>query len=155
VKIRILRSSYADLLLLYGGKRSVFRPGMSASVDIQTQSVNDVVAIPIESVTMRDKSELDSNKSDTIKVKRKTSNTTTTKKSTDEQEVVFVLNDGKVVLRPVKTGIQNDKLIEIKYGLQIGDEVVSAPFSAITRTLKNNNGVKKVPKDELFETKPE
>lgn len=155
VKIRILRSSYADLSQLYGSKRSVFRPGMSASVDIQTQSVNDVVAIPIESVTMRDKSELDSSKSETIKVKRKTSNTTTTKKSTDEQEMVFVLNDGKVVLRPVKTGIQNDKLIEIKDGLQVGDEVVSAPFSAITRTLKNNTGVKKVAKDELFETKPE
>jgi HlyD family secretion protein len=69
--------------------------------------------------------------------------------------MVFVFNDGKVVLRPVKTGIQNDKLIEIKDGLQVGDEVVSAPFSAITRTLKNNTGVKKVAKDELFETKPE
>ncbi len=155
VKIRILRTSYADLSLLYGSKRSVFRPGMSASVDIQTQSVNDVIAIPIESVTMRDKSELDSSKVETIKVKRKTSNTTTTKKSTDEQEMVFVFNDGKVFLRQVKTGIQNDKLIEIKDGLKVGDEVVSAPFSAITRTLKNNTGVKKVAKDELFETKPE
>jgi HlyD family secretion protein len=69
--------------------------------------------------------------------------------------MVFVFNDGKVFLRQVKTGIQNDKLIEIKDGLKVGDEVVSAPFSAITRTLKNNTGVKKVAKDELFETKPE
>ncbi len=69
--------------------------------------------------------------------------------------MVFVFNDGKVTLRAVKTGIQNDKLIEIKDGLQVGDEVVSAPFSAITRTLKNNTAVKKVAKDELFETKPE
>lgn len=155
VKIRILRSSYADLSAQYGSKRSVFRPGMSASVDIQTQSVNDVVAIPIESVTMRDKSELDSSKTETIKVKRKSSNGSTAKKSNDEQEMVFVFNDGKVTLRAVKTGIQNDKLIEIKEGLQVGDEVVSAPFSAITRTLKNNTAVKKVAKDELFETKPE
>jgi len=155
VKIRILRSSYADLSAQYGSKRSVFRPGMSASVDIQTQSVNDVVAIPIESVTMRDKSELDSSKSEIIQVKRKSSNGSNSKKSNDEQEMVFVFNDGKVILRVVKTGIQNDKLIEIKEGLQVGDEVVSAPFSAITRTLKNNTAVKKVAKDELFETKPE
>jgi len=155
VKIRILRSSYADLSAQYGSKRSVFRPGMSASVDIQTQSVNDVVAIPIESVTMRDKSELDSAKTETIKVKRKSVDGSTNKKTSDEQEMVFVFNDGKVILRAVKTGIQNDKLIEIKEGLQVGDEVVSAPFSAITRTLKNNTAVKKVAKDELFETKPE
>jgi HlyD family secretion protein len=155
VKIRILRSSYADLSAQYGSKRSVFRPGMSASVDIQTQSVNDVVAIPIESVTMRDKSELDSSKTEIIQVKRKSSNGSNSKKSNDEQEMVFVFNDGKVILRVVKTGIQNDKLIEIKEGLQVGDEVVSAPFSAITRTLKNNTAVKKVAKDELFETKPE
>jgi HlyD family secretion protein len=155
VKIRILRSSYADLSAQYGSKRSVFRPGMSASVDVQTQSVNDVVAIPIESVTMRDKSELDSNKTEGIAVKRKSTSGSSTKKSTDEQEMVFVFNDGKVVLRAVKTGIQNDKLIEIKEGLQVGDEVVSAPFSAITRTLKNNTAVKKVAKEELFESKPE
>ncbi|MFN3444739.1 MAG: efflux RND transporter periplasmic adaptor subunit [Bacteroidia bacterium] len=155
VKIRILRSSYADLSAQYGSKRSVFRPGMSASVDVQTQSVNDVVAIPIESVTMRDKSELDSNKTEGIAVKRKSTSGSSTKKSTDEQEMVFVFNDGKVVLRAVKTGIQNDKLIEIKEGLQVGDEVVSAPFSAITRTLKNNTAVKKVAKEELFDSKPE
>lgn len=155
VKIRILRSSYADLSAQYGSKRSVFRPGMSASVDVQTQSVNDVVAIPIESVTMRDKSELDSTKTEGIAVKRKSTSGSSTKKSTDEQEMVFVFNDGKVVLRAVKTGIQNDKLIEIKEGLQVGDEVVSAPFSAITRTLKNNTAVKKVAKEELFESKPE
>lgn len=155
VKIRILRSSYADLSAQYGSKRSVFRPGMSASVDVQTQSVNDVVAIPIESVTMRDKSELDSTKTEGIAVKRKSTSGSSTKKSTDEQEMVFVFNDGKVVLRAVKTGIQNDKLIEIKEGLQVGDEVVSAPFSAITRTLKNNTAVKKVAKEELFESKTE
>lgn len=155
VKIRILRSSYADLSAQYGSKRSVFRPGMSASVDVQTQSVNDVVAIPIESVTMRDKSELDSTKTEGIAVKRKSTSGSSTKKSTDEQEMVFVFNEGKVVLRAVKTGIQNDKLIEIKEGLQVGDEVVSAPFSAITRTLKNNTAVKKVAKEELFESKPE
>ncbi|MBP9185737.1 MAG: efflux RND transporter periplasmic adaptor subunit [Bacteroidia bacterium] len=148
VKIRILRASYADLTEKYGSKRSVFRPGMSASVDIQTQSVNNVVGIPIEAVTMRSLSELDS-----TKVAGKYTSKSTTTKITDEVEMVFVFNDNKVMLRQVKTGIQNDKLIEIKEGLQLGDEVVSAPFSAITRTLKNNTLVKKVAKQDLFESK--
>lgn len=148
VKIRILRASYADLTEQFGSKRSVFRPGMSASVDIQTQSVNSVVGIPIESVTMRSKSELDS-----TSTKGKYTSKTSTTKVTDEVEMVFVFNDNKVTLKQVKTGIQNDKLIEIKEGLKVGDEVVSAPFSAITRTLKNNTVVKKVAKQELFEVK--
>ncbi len=148
VKIRILRSSYADLTEKFGSKRSVFRPGMSASVDIQTQSVNNVVGIPIESVTMRSTTELDSA---STKVKYTSKQSTT--KATDEVEMVFVFNDNKVMLKRVKTGIQNDKLIEIKEGLQVGDEVVSAPFSAITRTLKNNSVVKKVAKQDLFESK--
>ena len=149
VKIRILRSSYADLTAQYGTKRNVFRPGMSASVDIQTQTVSNAIAIPIEAVTMRSKSELDSNKTTVVKKK------TNTKKAADEVEVVFVLVNNQVQLREVKSGVQNDKVIEIKSGIALGEEVVSAPFSAITRTLKNNDKVKKVNKDELFEVKPE
>lgn len=148
VKIRILRSSYADLTAQYGSKRSVFRPGMSASVDIQTQTVSNAVAIPIESVTMRSKTELDSNKTTFVR-KGKDQN----KKATDEVEVVFVYKNDEVVLREVKSGVQNDKVIEIKEGLKEGEEVVSAPFSAITRTLKNKTKVKRVNKEELFEAK--
>jgi HlyD family secretion protein len=84
-------------------------------------------------------------------VKKKTN----TKKAADEVEVVFVLVNNQVQLREVKSGVQNDKVIEIKSGIALGEEVVSAPFSAITRTLKNNDKVKKVNKDELFEVKPE
>lgn len=144
VKIRILRSSYADLTAQFGKKRNVFRPGMSASVEIQTQTVSNAIAVPIEAVTMRSKTELDSTQDVTAKKSKKTN---------DEIEVVFVLVDGKVHLKQVKSGVQNDKVIEIKDGLQVGDEVVSAPFSAISRTLKNNDLVKKVNKEELFESK--
>lgn len=149
VKIRILRASYADLTAQYGSKRSVFRPGMSASVDIQTQTVSNAVAIPIESVTMRSKTELDSTKTT---ITRKTKDA---KKASDEIEVVFVFKNDEVQLREVKSGVQNDKVIEIKEGLKEGEEVVSAPFSAITRTLKNKAKVKRVFKEELFEAKPE
>lgn len=146
VKIRILRSSYADLTAKYGSKRSVFRPGMSASVDIQTQTVSSVIAVPIEAVTMRSEAEL---KGGMERKKKKDED----KKAEDEVEMVFVVKDGLATLRKVKSGVQNDKVIEIKSGLSDGEEVVSAPFSAITRTLKNNSKVTLVNKEELFEQK--
>jgi HlyD family secretion protein len=151
VKIRILRASYADLSAQYGTKRSVFRPGMSASVDIQTQSVSNAVAIPIEAVTMRSPDDLDSNASSVKSYKPKNRDA---KKTKDEIEVVFVRVDDRVRIRKVKTGIQNDKVIQVTEGIKEGDEVVAAPFSAISRTLKNNTLVKRVSKEELFETKP-
>ncbi len=146
VKIRILRASYSDLSELYGNKRSVFRPGMSASVEIQTKTVYNVVSVPIEAVTMRNKAELDSSNS-TIKFKIDNQQ----KKSQNDIEAVFVYKNDGVQLREVLSGIQNDKVIEIKQGLNDGEEVVVAPFSAITRQLKNNSKVKKVNKNELFE----
>ncbi|MCC7534276.1 MAG: efflux RND transporter periplasmic adaptor subunit [Bacteroidia bacterium] len=146
VKIRILRASYSDLSELYGNKRSVFRPGMSASVEIQTKTVYNVVSVPIEAVTMRNKAELDSSNS-TIKFKKDNQQ----KKSQNDIEAVFVYKNDGVQLREVLSGIQNDKVIEIKQGLNDGEEVVVAPFSAITRQLKNNSKVKKVNKNELFE----
>lgn len=149
VKIRILRSSYADLTAQYGTKRNVFRPGMSASVDIQTQSINQALAIPIEAVAMRSKDELDSTKTSYTKPKG------VGKKSGEEVEVVFVVKNDQVTMREVKSGIQNDKFIHITNGLKEGEEIVIAPFSAITRTLKQGTVIKKVSKEELFETKPE
>jgi HlyD family secretion protein len=149
VKVRILRSSYADLSKAFGTKRSVFRPGMSASVEIQTEYVNNVAALPIEAVTTRNKSDLDTTKKEGSK--RKLS----IEKSKDDAEVVFVLSDNKISIRTVKTGIQDDKFIQVTEGLKEGEEVVSGPYSAVSRTLKNGDKVKKVSKEELFEAKPE
>lgn len=152
VKIRILRSSYADLTALYGSKRSVFRPGMSASVDIQTQTADQAVAIPIEAVTMRDASEMDSSTS--AKTYKSKYGTASAKNTKDDIEMVFVVVDDVAVMRKVKTGIQNDKVIQVLQGVKEGEEIVSAPFSAISRTLKNKTRVKRVAKEELFEAKP-
>lgn len=152
VKIRILRSSYADLTQLYGSKRSVFRPGMSASVDVQTQTAHHAIAVPIEAVTMRDASELDSSSSGkNYKTKYGTSSA---KNAKEDVEMVFVLVGDEAQMRRVKTGIQNEKMIQVLEGIKEGEEVVSAPFSAISRTLKNKTKVKRVAKEELFETKP-
>jgi HlyD family secretion protein len=145
VKIRILRSSYADLLNGPGKVKTVFRPGMSASVEIQTEHAAGVVAVPIEAVTIRSKAELDTAAKASAKV---------TRAAGDEKEVVFIAHDDKVQLREVKTGIQDDKYIRILSGLKEGEEVVTGPYSAISKTLKSGTKVRKVSKEELFEVGP-
>ncbi|MFN5885768.1 MAG: efflux RND transporter periplasmic adaptor subunit, partial [Bacteroidota bacterium] len=148
VKIRILRSSYEDLLLRAGKKRAVFRPGMSASVDIQTAITSNVTSVPIEAVTIRSKSELDTTAHTSKKPQTKNGEAVSKK---DEAEVVFILKDNKVSLRQVKTGIQDDKYIQITEGVSADEEIVTGPYSAISRTLKNGDEVTKVRKEELFE----
>lgn len=156
VKIRILRSSYADLSAKYGTTRSVFRPGMSASVEIQTETAVQVLVVPIEAVTMRNRSDLDTTgggKSSRRKVASAAGDTKATQ-AADDVEVVFLSKDNIVTLKEVKTGIQDDKYIQIVSGLNEQDEVVSAPYSAISKTLRNGDKIEKVDKSSLFESKP-
>ncbi|MEI3801625.1 MULTISPECIES: efflux RND transporter periplasmic adaptor subunit [unclassified Chitinophaga] len=153
VHIRILQESYQDLLDK-NKKTFPFRPGMSASVDIQTRHVNNVLAIPINSVTTRDG---DSTKAKGDKKKEAPVQDNTTPGSSADtkpvlNEVVFVLQkDGSVKMVPVKTGVQDDAWIQITSGLSAGDQVISAPYTAISRNLENGKKVKVVPKAELFE----
>lgn len=149
VKIRILRSSYADLLQKLKRGSAVFRPGMSASVEIQTEAVHHALAVPIEAVTVKSKSALDTTKTKSSRVKKQTAE----EKKNDDVEVVFLYQAGKVRLREVKSGIQDDKFIQIITGLKDSDEVVTGPYSAISRSLKQNDKVKVVDKSELFEQK--
>jgi HlyD family secretion protein len=152
VKIRILRSSYADLLEKGGKKHDVFRPGMSASVEVQTEIVRDIISVPIEAVTIRNKSELDStNTSNKKKVQAKAGEI----KKEEEAEVVFVCVNNKVEIKQVKTGIQDDKFIQIVSGINEHDEVIIGPYSAISKSLKAGDKVQKVSKEELFDVKPE
>ena len=136
VKIRILSSSYSHLIEV--NKPYPFRPGMSATVEIQTKYKADVLTVPIQAVTTR----IDSVNNDTIDVDKK--------KDEDVKEIVFVYSEGKVIQQEVKTGIQDDSYIEILEGLKEDDEVVTAPYSAISRRLKDGKKVEKVDKKELF-----
>ncbi|MBK7886302.1 MAG: efflux RND transporter periplasmic adaptor subunit [Bacteroidetes bacterium] len=150
VKVRILRDSYMDLL---EGKQldySPFRPGMSATVEIRTRRTANVLTIPIQSVTTRDTlKKSDSSKKDS---KEKTEVKTETVVSAKEtQEFVFVIVDEKVSLRAVKTGIQDSQHIEILSGLKEGEMVVSGPYNAVSKTLKDKATVNVVPKEELFD----
>jgi HlyD family secretion protein len=150
VKIRILRTSYADLERAFGKSRSVFRPGMSASVEVQTEYAQNVLVLPIEAVTTRNKNDIDTTQKDKPKFKLKQ------EKSKEDVEVVFIYNtENKLVIRAVKTGIQDDKYIHIVSGVSENEEIVSGPYSAVSRTLKNGDNVKKVSKEELFEVKTE
>ncbi|MEO5570878.1 MAG: efflux RND transporter periplasmic adaptor subunit [Bacteroidia bacterium] len=158
VKIRILRESYQDLIPADKPAYSPFRPGMSATVDIQTKRVVNVIAVPIQAVTTRDTAE----KASAKRVKRpgdndendngKTSSEKTTKADENKKanECVFLVRDGKAKMMPVKSGIQDNMFIEIATGLKEGDQIITGPFSVISKTLKDGNEIKVVPKNELF-----
>ena len=148
VKARIIRESYADLLKDKPKDFSPFRPGMSTTVDIITNKVSNVVVVPIQAVTTRDTTKMTNKK--TVELEGKT----VTKKDTKEailHECVFVIKDGKAKLQVVKVGIQDNMNIQILDGLKVGDAVITSPFNAVSKTLKDGEKVKVVSKDELFE----
>lgn len=133
VKIKILRESYEDLLDGKLEDYSPFRPGMTAAIDIVTHVKNKVVAIPISAVVMR-------SPSDTLAV-----DATNKAIQTSEalKEAVFVEANGIAQLRFVKTGIQDDKHIEIVQGLKKGDVIITGPYSTVSKSLKHNDKIKK------------
>lgn len=146
VKIRIAPESYAELLRKGQKNESPFRPGLSATVDIKTNRTT-AMSVPIQSVTTREEEKK------TDKDKPGTNSDDDNKPKMDKPQVkeyVFVYSGGKVKQVEVKSGIQNDTFIEIKSGLKGGEEVVSAPYSSISKTLKNDQEVEKVNKDALF-----
>lgn len=135
VKILILPESYQDLVK--NGSSNPFRPGMSATVDIQTESKDDVIAVPIQSVTTR---------TDTTK--------TSIRSSSDLIRTLIFISDGKYALaRDVKTGIQDNNYIEILSGAEADERVISAPFSAISKKLSDSTLIEVLKKEELFKIK--
>ena len=131
---------------------------MSATVDIQTKKAANAFSVPIQSVTTRDtteKSVMKKNESneemedvDNIKV-----TDSKDKKVVEEKkdiECVFVVEGNTVKLTPVTTGIQDNSYIEIKSGLNEGQEVISAPYNLIARMLKNGDAIEKVKKEQLY-----
>jgi HlyD family secretion protein len=143
VKVRITAQSYIDLLKKNAENHSPFRPGLTATVDINTNHVK-ALSVPIQSVTTRDEKKPAATGGDTQKDDKKTTSTPPSK------EYVFVLQAGKVKQVEVTTGIQDDTYIQILTGLKGGEEVVSAPFAAISKTLKDGMVVEKVDKSKLF-----
>ncbi len=139
-------------------KDAPLRPGMSANADVETRSVQSVVAVPIQSVTVRSREgtrtveevaadrdkKTKENKGEGAAVAVSDKQQKQGEKSDREslQRVVFVFGEDKVRMRKVETGLQDTTHIEIKSGVKEGEEVVSGSYGVITRTLKDETAVK-------------
>ena len=145
VKIRIL------------DKDVELRPAMSANADIETKTVENVVAVPIQSVTVRSREgtkTIEQLAADRAKAANQNKGEGAATATNDKQQklaeqtdrenlqrVVFLREGDKVKMVKVETGLQDTTHIEIQSGLKEGDEVVSGSFRVITRTLKDGMAV--------------
>lgn len=123
VKIIILEDSYRTLAAEKNLAHTPFKPGMTASVEIQSNKKDSILVAPIRAVSTR-------------QIKDSLSGVNRTR------EVVFVLQDGKAVQQEVETGIQDDENIEILSGLQDGQTLITGPYSLVSKTLKDGQSVK-------------
>lgn len=125
VKIRIINSSYAELIT--ARNKYPFRPGMTATVEIITQKKDNVLALPLGAVTTRPDS---ASKGDNAKA----------------QELVFLIEEGKAKVQKIKTGISDFDNIEVLEGLTEGQEIISGPYFVVSKELKEGDPVKKLEK---------
>jgi HlyD family secretion protein len=135
VKILVIPESYRDLTT--EANPNPLRPGMSATVDIRTETRKSILSVPIQSVTTR---------TDTTKV-------IVNPEEDDIRTLVFKTDGTYAFAKDVKTGIQDNSYIQIISGLEEGDQVITAPFSAISKKLSDSTLVQIVKKEELFKVK--
>lgn len=156
VKIRILDPHNAEARLAAGKSEALevespsgvdypsFRPGMSGTVDIFTMTVGEVIAVPIQSVTVRDFNQLNNDRRN----RGEDDDSTTVAENEEEQipeslreedlrKVVFLMNEeDEATIIEVETGIADDRYIEVKMGLEGGERVITGPYRAVSRTLR-------------------
>ena len=130
VKVRILPESYAHLSPK-GSSISPLRPGMTASVEIETDKQAQILVVPIQAVTLRD----DTASGRSARERREESD------RADEMEVVFLEKNGVARIQVVETGIQDDKNIHITSGLEDGQTIIIGPYSAVSKTLNSGDAV--------------
>jgi len=156
VKIRVLRSSYQDLIK---GKLSYpLKPGMTASVEVLTNRKEKVLTVPLAAVTTREIGAVEvsmpmggEKKEDGPAVVTQEDANAAKKRKENTKEVVFVMEKGgKVKQIEVKTGISDFENIEILSGLSDGQEIISGPYATVAKKLKAGDLVKKkeIKKDE-------
>ncbi len=123
VKIRILNSSYKDLIT--EKTKYPFRPGMTASVDIITQKKDNVLSVPLAAVTTREDQ-----------------TTATNDGTTKSKELIYVIENGRAKMKEITTGISDYDNIEVLGGISEGEELVSGPYFVVSKELKDNDPVK-------------
>jgi len=129
VKVRILPESYADLTEGKAENYSPFRPGMTATVDIITQKREKAIGVPISAIVI---------KTDTTSTHSYGVSTTPLN---ERFECVFIKKGDEAVLRVITTGIQDDKNIEILSGIEAGEEIITGPYTTVTKSLKNKDKI--------------
>ena len=144
VKVFLLRESYKTLY--DEGYVNPFRPGMSATVDIMTEIESDALSIPIQAVTTRSDSSLAEN-AEEVEEEVEVEDS----EEEEKNEVVFVVNEeSKAEFVKVKTGIQDNNYIQILEGIEEDDEIITAPYNAISKKLKAEAVVEVVDEKDLF-----
>jgi HlyD family secretion protein len=134
-------------------KLPAFRPGMSATADIATETKKDVLNIPIQCLTAREPDKLLTKKGvettpaqregDSIEILKKKK-----KKTDDLMEVVFIVEDRYAKMRQIKVGISDDNYYEVLEGVSEGEEVITGPFKILSRLLKDGDRIKAMNKEE-------
>jgi len=150
VKIRVLQSSYIDLIPADQPNYSPLLPGMSATVEIETETAFNVLTVPIQAVTTRADT---SGRIRTVREEKEEEMAEESGKQIEDEEFVecvFLYKDGKAILQTVKTGVQDNMYIEILEGLTEEDDVITGPYREVSKKLKNNDPVKKVDKKDLY-----
>lgn len=154
VKVRILRTSYEDLLKNLKPNESPFRPGMTASVDIKTKTVSNVISVPIQAVTtasgMDDAPQEDpEDEGEGGEAQPAEDNKDKKEVKPEIEEVVYIYDNGKAKKVAVKTGVQDNTYIQIVSGVKDGDEIIAGPYRVVSKQLKDGNEVEKKPKDDF------
>lgn len=155
VKILLLQDSYNDLLVS-NPDRYPFLPGMSATVEIRTETRRGVITVPIQAITTRtanDMSKEENNPKNEQEQEPQQENNQVEINNPEQLEVVFVNRNGLARKVGVKTGIQDNTNIEITEGLQPDDEVIVAPYGMISKSLKDSTAIEVVKMDELYKVK--
>jgi HlyD family secretion protein len=143
VKVRLLEPSTA------------VRPGMTATADIKTQTVTEVVRVPLQAVTVRSREQVREQleeeppeRETAARAEEATAGEGTERRDERRRQrenlerIVFVVEDGKAVLRRVKTGIADNRWIEIEEGLADGEQIVTGGYRVLTRELEHGTAVK-------------
>ena len=148
VKILILEDSYIELVDEADLIKSPFRPGMSATVDIQTETANEIITVPIQAVTTRsDTTDVE----ESSEVENEDEHKTRMENDEEMKEYVFLYEEGQAKLQEVETGIQDNMYIQITEGIDVDQEIIVGPYRAVSKKLSDGDDVKKVDKKDLFE----
>ncbi len=143
VRIRVLNESYKDLINEKGIKNPL-RPGMTASVDIITERKDNILSVPLAAVTTRSGS--DKGDGDKEEGEEETEAAPETRENSKDEvlTVVFLNDNGIAKMVEVKTGISDFENIEVLEGIKEGDEVISGPFLAVSKRLKDGDAVQQM-----------